>query len=219
MQEHHPAPAPTPRGASRKRKLSSPSEAAVVMMDSSDRGQLQERNSRVKDDFSGDPSHNIAGQDRYMLLACGCNLYGQLSPMRANMRSGNEQGTADNKFKKIGDDDDGSAMQNASSVIAQDPAVRGIFNDVDMDNSDSRRSAPPTIIDTPTAILGASESLRVLYVGFNCICGKFRIYLLTAFLFLDCQNRSVMRHESSLIPWLLMHIYLYVHRQGNPSYI
>ncbi|KAK6528407.1 hypothetical protein TWF281_009648 [Arthrobotrys megalospora] len=87
------------------------------------------------------------GGERYHLLACGCNLYGQLT-------SGPGLGIG-TEWTTKGDTD---WLRNENT---------------DRDGAPAEPTREPnliTVVDTPTIVMTAGESMRVLYLGSHSLC-------------------------------------------------
>ncbi|KAK6535481.1 hypothetical protein TWF694_001937 [Orbilia ellipsospora] len=106
------------------------------------------------------PEDNVATSGvhypRYRLVACGCNSHGQLDYHRDRSIVPDNYTNA----PPFGDSrTSGSAEEDAAAATVTPTRA-------------AREPSLFTTLETPTVIMTASDSMRILYVGVDSICGE-----------------------------------------------
>ncbi|EPS35979.1 hypothetical protein H072_10548 [Dactylellina haptotyla CBS 200.50] len=132
---------------SRKRRLS-PTDDRDRQLRAQSRSNSGADDQKIRNDGAPDIGDATVGGGsshyQYQLLACGCNMHGQLAHDR------DRDIVPDASW--LSDDTDGSASKLATLASA------------------AREPSLFATVDTPTVIVTAGESMRLLYVGVNTIC-------------------------------------------------
>ncbi|KAF3914249.1 hypothetical protein AA313_de0205925 [Arthrobotrys entomopaga] len=160
---------------SRKRRLSPTCDRDSVQLLRPTRtpGSSEDRTTRNSDAHStSSPNISIGdtmaigniGNSRYQLVACGCNSHGQLDYH-------SDRGIVPDTSAAPLSGDSGTSGSAAEENVAAAT--------VTLAHAARREPSLFTTLDTPTVIMTASNSMRILYVGVNSICVERdgRLYL------------------------------------------